>query len=62
MLHVVIDPTGLSSSFHHEQLLLRLEYEKLETKYLMAKETNEELLKELKKLLKKMMKETKGGF
>ena len=57
MLHVVIDPTGLSSSFHHEELLLRIEYEKLETKYLMVKEKNEELQNELQ-----LMKETQGGF
>ena len=39
------------------QLWLRSEYEKLETKYLKAKETNEQLLKELQ-----LLKESKGGF
>ena len=39
------------------QLCLRSEYEKLETKYLKAKETNEQLLKELQ-----LLKETQGGF
>ena len=39
------------------QLWLRSEYEKLETKYLKAKETNEQLLKELQ-----LFKETKESF
>ena len=39
------------------QLCPRSEYEKLETKYLKAKETNEQLLKELQ-----LLKETQGGF
>ena len=46
-----------STSFYHEQLRLRHEYEKLKREYLMTKEKNEELLKELQS-----MKETQGDF
>ena len=39
------------------QLFLRTEYEKLKTKYLKAKETNEQLLQEVQ-----LLKETQGSF
>ena len=46
-----------STSFYHEQLRLRHEYEKIKREYLIAKEKNEELLKELQS-----MKESQEGF